>query len=441
MPPFQLRGRRAALLTAITLASSYASASQFPRRPPPSCYHVREIPTSARAISQAGAVVGATAIGGNLRGFVYQDGQLRALNPLPVDQSTGANAINAQGDVAGISFIDGVQAHPVLYRAGDPNPEYLGTLGGIEGLAYGINDQQTVVGYSKINSRNYHAFVWRRQTGISDLGTLPGPDMDSQAYAINGQGEIVGVSFSHQSFTTPVRWDAKGNLQALPGLPAGHSAGLAQSINDLGQIAGEVSGDETEHLALWFPDQGYRLIDAGFLPEYPILRVGSLNNLGHIVGYAVRFDIGPPAILYTVAWFYDVSTSQIFDLNSLLAPDSSRWTVLQAYSINDSEQIVAIGRLTGSVPLRSLRKVTGSGLARRAGEPLQREALEGPLLLGSLPFTGRMEIDPPAHQSVNRENKQPAKLALPVFVWISLFSREEGLDTHPRSLRSVARLV
>ncbi len=37
----------------------------------------------------------------------------------------------------------------------------LGTLGGINTVAAGINERSQVVGYSQTKSQRYHAFVWK----------------------------------------------------------------------------------------------------------------------------------------------------------------------------------------------------------------------------------------------------------------------------------------
>jgi len=50
----------------------------------------------------------------------------------------------------------------------------LGTLGGTESLARGINDSGQVVGYSATASGHWYAFLYYGGT-MADLGTLGGP--------------------------------------------------------------------------------------------------------------------------------------------------------------------------------------------------------------------------------------------------------------------------
>ena len=57
-----------------------------------------------------------------------------------------------------------VQATPIF------SIEALGTLGGNESQAYGLNDVGQVVGYSTDASGNQVAFVWDSVTGMQSLG-------------------------------------------------------------------------------------------------------------------------------------------------------------------------------------------------------------------------------------------------------------------------------
>ena len=90
-----------------------------------------------------------------------------------------------------------------LATAGVPAFDYtdLGTLGGPEARAFGLNDARQVVGWSNVSdtvdcpleSRPCrHAFVW--ESGVmTNLGILDG-DEESVARAINNAGLAVGTS-------------------------------------------------------------------------------------------------------------------------------------------------------------------------------------------------------------------------------------------------------
>ena len=69
----------------------------------------------------------------------------------------------------------------------------LGTLGGDESWAWGINALGQVVGWSEIEpgSDVHHAFLWEKSM-MTDLGTLGG--QNSLGYAINALGQVAGKS-------------------------------------------------------------------------------------------------------------------------------------------------------------------------------------------------------------------------------------------------------
>ena len=67
----------------------------------------------------------------------------------------------------------------------------LGTLGGTDSYAYGINASGQVVGYCHTTGNAAdHAFLYSGST-MTDLGTLGGTD--SYANGINDSGQVVGM--------------------------------------------------------------------------------------------------------------------------------------------------------------------------------------------------------------------------------------------------------
>ena len=69
----------------------------------------------------------------------------------------------------------------------------LGTLGGAETYAFGINAAGRVVGYSSTTGGNSHAYITGANgVGMTDLGTLGGGF--SSAFGINSAGRVVGFS-------------------------------------------------------------------------------------------------------------------------------------------------------------------------------------------------------------------------------------------------------
>jgi len=115
-------------------------------------------------------------------------------------------AINDHGQAAGgsgnctafspISLTNLLPLHALLWEDGKATD--LGNLGGtghLNGIeAVNLNNRGQVVGNSDVKGDAYfHAFLWSRETGMRDLGTLPG-DAHSAANGINDAGEVVGVS-------------------------------------------------------------------------------------------------------------------------------------------------------------------------------------------------------------------------------------------------------
>src|SRR6266704_1585333 len=66
----------------------------------------------------------------------------------------------------------------------------IGTLGGTFTQAFRINAKGQVIGESSTSSGEIHAFLWTRESGMIDLGTLAGGTV-SFAWGINNQGIVV----------------------------------------------------------------------------------------------------------------------------------------------------------------------------------------------------------------------------------------------------------
>ncbi len=81
-------------------------------------------------------------------------------------------------------LILGGAAHAQFYASTD-----LGTLGGTNSMAFGMNNYEQIVGTAQTTMSNYHAFLFEGGR-MMDLGTLGGSN--SCAYAINDNGWIVG---------------------------------------------------------------------------------------------------------------------------------------------------------------------------------------------------------------------------------------------------------
>jgi probable HAF family extracellular repeat protein len=183
---------------------------------------------------------------------VWQNGSVQELRTYPGDPDGAAHAINDLGQAAGSSgvcaafnpvWLNNLQSrHALLWDGG--NTIDLGNLGGDgngDGIfALNLNNHGQVIGSSDLpGDANFHAFLWTKQTGIEDLGTVEG-DVNSAAIGINDAGQIVGVSldssFNPRAFLRQGRQLTDLNTLIPPGSPLYLAS--ACSINAAGEIIG-----------------------------------------------------------------------------------------------------------------------------------------------------------------------------------------------------------
>jgi probable HAF family extracellular repeat protein len=187
--------------------------------------------------------------------------QVQQLSPYQDDRDSAATAINDLGQVVGISGIcqNAVGAfsakHAVLWQDGQPMD-----LGNIGGHGWNtpafISNHGQIVGFANasgdlVNGNlaiKFHAFLWTRERGMRDLGTLPG-DALSEALGINEEGQVVGVSYG-PGFSHPraFLWQNEIMVDLNTLIPAGSSLTLqvAGDINDRGQITGAAFDTNTK---------------------------------------------------------------------------------------------------------------------------------------------------------------------------------------------------
>src|SRR5438105_11648177 len=69
----------------------------------------------------------------------------------------------------------------------------LGTLGGTNSYALGVNDNGTVCGYSDIGGGSTHAFIWTKSRGMVDIGATFLSSTYSYAHGINARGDVAST--------------------------------------------------------------------------------------------------------------------------------------------------------------------------------------------------------------------------------------------------------
>jgi probable HAF family extracellular repeat protein len=205
-------------------------------------------------------------------------GQIRQLSPLPGDTVAMALGINDYGQAVGTSGTCantivpgfGIGPHAVLWQRNGSVSD-LGNLGGsadpsnlgMGTVAWAINNRGMVTGEAALKgNKAFHPFLWMRETGMIDLGVLPG-DLVGAGLAMNNAGEIVGASVSAPGPASgnprAMLW-RQGTMMDLNSLiPADAPLYLlnAFGINDAGQIVGVGVTDDGEiHGFLATPDAG-----------------------------------------------------------------------------------------------------------------------------------------------------------------------------------------
>ena len=177
------------------------------------------------------------------------NGEMRELPPLPGDSTSAATAINDKGQVVGISGACGVAvgdvsaAHAVIWENGVPTriPDFGGHAWN---TPTAINNDGVVVGFSlpaaNDGTRFFLAFVWTKEAGTKLLDQIPG-DVRSAAFGINEDGTIVGFSRTPAAVLRAVVWqDPDAEINNLNELSAPGSPYLliAGDVNAGGEIAG-----------------------------------------------------------------------------------------------------------------------------------------------------------------------------------------------------------
>ena len=132
----------------------------------------------------------------------------------------------------------------------------LPSLGGTSSGGNSINDLSWVAGYSRLPDRNRHATLWRNSS-LTDLGTLGGPNSSVTWNVKNTAGIIVGISQTPTPEPLGESWSSatfysspnnvgfinlgfvwqNGQMRGLPNFPGGNN-GFATGANNLGQVVG-----------------------------------------------------------------------------------------------------------------------------------------------------------------------------------------------------------
>jgi probable HAF family extracellular repeat protein len=249
-----------------------------------------------------------------------------------------ASAINANGDLA----VD-VQVSPWPYVVTRAMRYSSGTLEDLDSYVSGstysfsINSTRQVAGYTGWAS----AYVATPGSRLSYLGTFGGPQ--SFAYGVNDAGQVVG--------TAQVPGGAGHAFRYMPGIgkvdlnPANAAASDAQAINASGQVAGTMVVNGQSH-AFRYAD-GVGVQDLGTGGGLHTLAY-AINDKGQVVG-DIRTAVWPHAFFYS-------DETGLVDLNARIDADSG-WLLTHAYGINSRGEIVGEGLLGAQFTSRAFKLV------------------------------------------------------------------------------------
>jgi probable HAF family extracellular repeat protein len=214
--------------------------------------------------------------------FLDQHGHMVNLGAVSTSKPFGGAQINDHGDIIGLSLSNGDAS---LMRHGKSVD--LGSLASLGSVAWGLNNQDEVVGYSAISNTNAgqtdHAFLYDHGK-ITDLGTLGGAD--SEGIAVNNHGEITGDSNTSSGAVDAFLYN-HGHMTDLGTL--GGPTTEAFAINDHGDVVG--FSDTTATSAHGFVYENGKMIDLNSLlpagTPYTITDAEAINDKGQIAATAV----------------------------------------------------------------------------------------------------------------------------------------------------------
>jgi probable HAF family extracellular repeat protein len=208
-------------------------------------------------------------------------------------------------------------------------PDFGGTSSG----GNSINDQSWVAGYSRLPDRNRHATLWRNSS-LTDLDTLGGPNSSVTWNVKNTAGIIVGISQTAdpqllgESWSSAAFYSTPNNvgyinlgfvwqnnqMRGLPNFPGGNN-GFATGANNLGQVVGWAENGVhdpncccTQVLqfrpAVWTLGPPDQIHDLPLIPGDTSGAATAINDNGQIVGISGICDqaVGRHTAKHAVLW-------------------------------------------------------------------------------------------------------------------------------------------
>jgi probable HAF family extracellular repeat protein len=249
----------------------------------------------------------------------------------------------------------------------------LGTLGGTSAAGYGINNKGWVTGDAKLpGDQTQHAFLWQKHSGMTDLGTLGGPNSFADWPVKDDRGLIAGISDT--SNTDPLGeqfcdttgftclgflWQ-HGTMTPLPTL--GGNNGWATAANNRGQVVGlaENSIQDPTCIApqvldweavIWGPKPG-EMHELPPLSGDAIAGALAVNNRGQVVGTSGACT-SPNPLAHAVLW-KDGSVTDLGNLGGALNNIAT--------GINERGEVIGFSDLAGDAVLHAFLWTKDNGM-------------------------------------------------------------------------------
>ena len=325
-----------ALIGALFFTSSLFTLGDPLKAQAPPAYGVNDL--GALLMPMAIPIVGFPALAGSFQtppgteshGFVGAVGNFVPLGTLG-GPSTVARAINVRGTSAGQSQVSSGAYHAFVAGFRSQLTD-IGTLGGSESWAYGINDSDVVVGGSGVTGDTgvKKAFIYRNGA-ISPLGATLGGEA-SFAFDINNNDQVVGYADlpgtpgSSRAFLFAN--GATVNLGSLGG------RSVAYAINDAGVVVGDsaLSGSSPLHAFRW--ESGV-MRDLGTLGGANSSAAAISDTTGTVAGWAENAQGQKHAVIWR--------DGAIIDLNTLILQGTG-WELVAATGIGFDDAVIGYGR-------------------------------------------------------------------------------------------------